>query len=146
MTDKVFEVERILAERADGGEFLVKWRGYDLHQSSWEPRAHIYDIVNESEDVLLVRNRQTGDLGELHNHFTVQVQSDKFHRVDKILKKRRESGLWVYQVKFKNFDNRHNRWLPLKDMTPALQEEVLEMHETLPTAKRIRRTNPFVRA
>jgi transposase InsO family protein len=38
---EVFEVERILAKRgrADRAEYLVLWRGYPLHEATWEPRS-----------------------------------------------------------------------------------------------------------
>ncbi|KAG9690733.1 hypothetical protein KCU95_g8604, partial [Aureobasidium melanogenum] len=41
-----YSVEKILAERkSDDGEplYLVKWEGYQLHRSTWEPRENFHD-------------------------------------------------------------------------------------------------------
>ncbi|KAH0360015.1 hypothetical protein KCU65_g9620, partial [Aureobasidium melanogenum] len=41
-----YKVEKILAEReSDDGEplYLVKWEGYQLHRSTWEPRENFHD-------------------------------------------------------------------------------------------------------
>ena len=37
------EVEQILDERAaaDGKEYLVRWRGYDEEEDTWEPEANL---------------------------------------------------------------------------------------------------------
>ena len=36
-------MERILQEkqREQGAEFLVKWKGYDISEATWEPKAHL---------------------------------------------------------------------------------------------------------
>jgi len=42
-----YSVEKILAERkSDQGTplYLVKWEGYELHRSTWEPREHFVDV------------------------------------------------------------------------------------------------------
>ena len=147
MASEVFEVERVLAKRVDGGEYFIQWRGYDLNECIWEPRAHIYDTEKESDGITWVRNRGTGEIGILQTHLTVDSGdlSHEFYRVEKVLKKRRDYGMWMYQVKFHNFDNRYNRWLALEEMTQGLRNEITAIHETLPTSKRVRRSNPFAR-
>ena len=42
-TKEEYEMERILQEKQgeQGAEFLVKWKGYDISEATWEPRAHL---------------------------------------------------------------------------------------------------------
>ena len=42
-TKEEYEMERILQERQkeQGAEFLMKWKGYDISEATWEPKAHL---------------------------------------------------------------------------------------------------------
>ena len=175
MENELFVVEKILAERVDGGEFLVQWKDYPLDECSWEPRSHMYHghRTNDSEDITWVQNMESGELSRLRTHLIVEGEwcpelpvNEKDQRpevselrvdvpvekpdcelysVEKILKKRRDYGIWMYQAKFKNFNHRYNRWLPLENMTLALQNEIKNIHDTLPTGKRVKRLHTFAR-
>ena len=54
ITQKVYEVEQILNHRGIGNkrQYLCHWKGYDLHESTWEPISsfiHHRDLVNKYE-------------------------------------------------------------------------------------------------
>jgi hypothetical protein len=46
--DDEYEVERILDERRRKGrkQYLVKWHGYDMNDSTWEPEENITNAPN----------------------------------------------------------------------------------------------------
>jgi len=46
-TDEEFPIERIIAEDNEGPErrFFVKWKGYPINESTWEPLEHVKDTV-----------------------------------------------------------------------------------------------------
>ena len=59
--DEVYEVEQILKHRYNGNkrQYLVHWKGYDIHESTWEPLSSFKfhrDLVNKYEQK--VRNQQ----------------------------------------------------------------------------------------
>jgi hypothetical protein len=41
--EEEYEVEKILAHRGEGPqtEYLVKWKGYDHDENTWEPIEHL---------------------------------------------------------------------------------------------------------
>ena len=45
----VYAVDRILASRIKGGgvEYKVKWRGYTMRETTWEPQEHLLDYGAE---------------------------------------------------------------------------------------------------
>jgi Chromo (CHRromatin Organisation MOdifier) domain len=47
--DRIYVVERILDERTNGEEmeYLVKWEGYSLKESTWEPAENLGEGANE---------------------------------------------------------------------------------------------------
>ena len=41
-TKKEYEIEKILQKKKDQkAEFLVKWKNYDISESTWEPKTHL---------------------------------------------------------------------------------------------------------
>ena len=59
-----YEVEGILQHQGKGARrhYLVLWKGYPLHEATWEPESHIanaLDILEEYLRCVLARNRET---------------------------------------------------------------------------------------
>ncbi|XP_046557019.1 uncharacterized protein LOC124266249 [Haliotis rubra] len=48
----LFQVERLITRRRlkEGTEYLVKWQGYPIEQSTWEPDQHIPASIRRSYD------------------------------------------------------------------------------------------------
>lgn len=42
---QAYDVETIISHRGEPGhyEYLVKWKGYDIAESTWEPQSHFHD-------------------------------------------------------------------------------------------------------
>ncbi|GMH99357.1 hypothetical protein TrVE_jg13343 [Triparma verrucosa] len=45
LLDDMYEVEKIIGVSADKQRYLVKWRGYDESENSWEPRENLNDAA-----------------------------------------------------------------------------------------------------
>ena len=45
-TKEKYEMERILQKRQRGqrAKFLVKWKGYDISETIWEPKTHLANV------------------------------------------------------------------------------------------------------
>jgi len=69
--EQEYEVEAIIdyrSEDSDGGdcrEYLVKWKGYDVEESTWEPRAQLTDPLVKEKISKFKKRRQEQRLGEL---------------------------------------------------------------------------------
>jgi chromodomain-containing protein len=57
-----YEVERILQKRVRKGktQYLVKWKGYDYSENTWEPTEHLHcpEKVAEFNQSLKSKNRE----------------------------------------------------------------------------------------
>jgi len=66
-----YEVEAIIgyrSEDSDGGscrEYLVKWKGYETEESTWEPRDQLTDPLVREKIKKFKKRRQEGRLAEL---------------------------------------------------------------------------------
>ena len=76
--DETFEVEKIVAKRKRQGkiEFLVKWRGYNSDENSWEPKENLAGCT----DAIRRFNRHENELRE---SFSKTRQSRINGRVEK---------------------------------------------------------------
>ena len=54
--EEVFSVEKIVSKRVVGGktQYLLKWKGYDSDENTWEPEENL-----DCEDLLEEFNRKT---------------------------------------------------------------------------------------
>ena len=75
----VYEIERILAEKvSEQGVFvyLVKWKGYDDEQCTWEPAEHFDDEASLAE---WVAQKASGDALDAYDLRRIQHQMDVFN-------------------------------------------------------------------
>ena len=49
-----YEVEGILQHKAEGAHhyYLLLWKGYPLHEATWEPESHLANALNVLEEYL----------------------------------------------------------------------------------------------
>ena len=70
MSDKdIYYIERILDRRTVNGkhEYKIKWEGYPLNQSTWEPLEHLQtaiELVNEYDKTYDLQNKNKNDQKE----------------------------------------------------------------------------------
>eukprot|EP01117_Protostelium_nocturnum_P010369 TRINITY_DN372_c0_g3_i1.p1 TRINITY_DN372_c0_g3~~TRINITY_DN372_c0_g3_i1.p1 ORF type:complete len:510 (-),score=167.46 TRINITY_DN372_c0_g3_i1:12-1475(-) len=92
-TDVEYEVERVLAskEEKDGQFFLIRWKGFDYTEDSWEPLESLQhlNIVQKWQ-----RNKQVSEI---------------------VKKKRGENGEWEFQVNWSDGDD-SNSWVSFEDV------------------------------
>jgi hypothetical protein len=90
MMDEELEVEAILGKRKFGKvtKYLVKWKGYDSSENTWEPKSHLTGAQELLDEFLKISSSS-------------QSQELAKRRVERILGcKRNDSGELLYTVRF----------------------------------------------
>lgn len=77
--EEAYEVERILAEKPQDGEtkYLVKWKGYDDEECTWEP-LESFDTTEVLD--LWKKQKADGDVLEKEDLRRIELQMDAFQK------------------------------------------------------------------
>ncbi|KAK1809987.1 hypothetical protein LTR12_015664 [Friedmanniomyces endolithicus] len=149
--DENYNVDEILAEDRDsedaggGMRYLLKWTGYPLMRSTWEPAAHIHTdlVVKQWEE----RKRREG-LGQVEafdlegwNAKKDKLAEEKLERVRRRKAKRRRRGVAVSSDEDYQDENAGGARSPNRKRFPRLDSDDEEVVEAGQVAKRQRRVN-----
>ncbi|KAK0802473.1 hypothetical protein LTR75_008248 [Friedmanniomyces endolithicus] len=147
--DENYNVDEILAEDRDsedaggGMRYLLKWTGYPLMRSTWEPAAHIHTdlVVKQWEE----RKRRIG-LGLVEafdldgwNAKKDKLAEEKLERVRRRKAKRRRRGIAVSSDEEYQDDDADGARSPNRKRFPRLDSDDEEVIDAGQLAKRQRR-------
>ncbi|KAK0254194.1 hypothetical protein B0A54_04328 [Friedmanniomyces endolithicus] len=147
--DENYGVDEILAEDRDaedaggGMRYLLKWTGYPLMRSTWEPAAHIHTdlVVKQWEE----RKRRIG-LGQVKafdlegwNAKKDKLAEEKLERVRRRKAKRRRRGVAVSSDEEYQDDDAEGGRSPNRKRFPRLDSDDEEVIDAGQSAKRQRR-------
>ena len=94
--NKLYDVENIITRRTIGktSYYLIKWKGYPLTDSSWEPISHLYNIID------MVK--------EFNDNFPYSIKKESLNILFSQLKKHKSQKMKKKKIKKKKQYNNKN--------------------------------------